>query len=207
MLTAIGLLLGGVVGLGAGYKIERDRTRSDVRRLTANLTKDKKTTPTGAKRTAVKEIALLNERIGRVTKIGSDTITVQTKRGRTFSSIHTTNATRYEQAAAGKRTDIAVGRRILTTTSGSDAIVLAQHSALGLAVSKVASNSVSLDKAAGRGVARLSFAKMKVIDTISTTRASDIKSGSMILAGGQTNKGTFDASEVILLPSDSGFAN
>ena len=85
--------------------------------------------------------------------------------------------------------------------------MLAQRSALGLAVSKVASNSISLDKAGGRGLTTLSFGKVKVIDTISAARASDIKSGSAILAGGQTNKGTFDATEVILLPSGSGFAN
>ena len=33
LVAAVGIVIGGVVGLGAGFKIEQNRTRSDVKKL------------------------------------------------------------------------------------------------------------------------------------------------------------------------------
>jgi hypothetical protein len=200
-MTLVGLVVGGVLGLGAGYQIEKNRTKSDVARL-------KKTGAPGGGSGAVPGIVgKLGQSVGKVTAVGTDTLTVATKR-KGAQTFKTTATTQFEQAVKGKASDIVVGRRILVTISGSYVIVLPQGSRLGRLVTTVGNDSFSIAKPNGSAGAKLTLAKVKSIDTLSPAKFSDIKKDSTVLAGGrEAGKNAFNAVEVIILESGSGFAN
>ena len=203
-LVAMGIATGLVVGIGAGYKIEQNRTQSDVSRLKAQI-KQIKHAKSGTTNVAVKRSGPFNQRLGTVTAVGADTIRVATKRLGVVQ-LHSTSATHFERASLGTKTDITIGRRALLTLSG-DVLVLARGSLLGRPITKVASDSFSITKAVGIGTATISFAKVKVIDTTSAVTRSDIKTGTVVLAGGHAaGQRLFDAAEVIVIPAASGFA-
>ena len=63
LVAAVGIVIGGVVGLGAGFKIEQNRTRSDVKKLRAQLQQG----VGGSGGTAPSASASLGQRIGKVT--------------------------------------------------------------------------------------------------------------------------------------------
>ena len=195
--------LGLVVGLGVGFKVEQSRTRADVNHLKARIAniKSPKTKP------VVKRSGLLNERVGTVTAAGSNGFAVTTKKHRTYQ-VGTTSATKFEQAGSGSKSDIAVGRRVLVSVSGSDVIVLPPGSLLGRPVTRVKGASFSVEKSGGKAAKVVSFAKVKVIDSITDASSAALKKGSDVLAFGQaSNDGSFGATTVILLPTGSAFTN
>jgi hypothetical protein len=202
LIAAVGIVVGGVAGLGAGFKIEQNRTRSDVKKLRAQLANHSgsgATTPTGS--------AALGQRIGKVTKSAGGTITITTKR-QGAQDLLTTATTQFEKAAKGSTTDIVVGRRVLVTVSGANVIVLPTTSQLGRPVTSVGSDSFAIGKTNNAKAGAVSMTNIKEVDTISAAKAADVTVGAEVLAGGRTAtaKGSFNASEVILLPAGSGFA-
>jgi hypothetical protein len=203
LVAAVGIVVGGVAGLGAGFKIEQNRTRSDVKKLRAELAA--KSSGTGATPTAS---ASLGQRIGKVTNLAGGTITVATKRQGSQKLI-TTATTHFEQTAKGSTADIVVGRRVLVTVPGTAVIVLPTTSQLGRTVSSVGSGSFAIAKTNNAKAGSVSMGTIKEVDTISTSALSNVKVGSEVLAGGRTAavKGSFNAAEIILLPAGSGFAN
>jgi Domain of unknown function (DUF5666) len=200
-----GLVLGGLVGLGVGYKIEQNRVSSRVTRLRTQLaSQSHRTAP--ATTPVAKRSGLGAERVGKITAIGADTITVSTKRLGTLQ-LHTTSATKVERAMTGSKSAITVGRPVLITLSGREVIVLPPASSLGRSVTKVAPDSFSVTKAIGHGTATVSFAKVTSIDSVSAATRSDLENGdAVIVAGHAEGKGNFVAVEVIVLPTGSGFA-
>ena len=208
VIAVIGLLFGGIVGLGAGYQIEKNRTQSDVNKLKqAALGGGGGGSGGSGKATALGIGGKLGQSVGKVMKVGTGTLTVSTKR-KGSQEFRTTAATQFEQAAKGKTTDIVVGRRVLVTINGREVIVLPVGSKLGRLVTNVGSDSFSIAKPNGGPGAKLVLAKVLTVSTLSTAKFSDIKTGSEVLAGGhEAGKSTFNAVEVILLESGSGFAN
>jgi hypothetical protein len=197
LVAAIGVVVGGVLGLGAGYKIEQNRTSSDVAKLKNEL-KAK-----GVQNTA----APLGQRVGKVTAVTSNSISVQTpKQG--VQEMRTSSATQVEKTAAAKTSDIAVGKRILVTISGTDVIILPTGSKLGRVVSIVSKGSFQIRTVRGKNSPKLALNNVKHVSTLTAAKLSDVKTGSGILAGGRStsNKKVFAASEIILLPTGSGFA-
>ena len=195
LIAAGGIVLGGIVGLGAGWKIEQNRTKNDVKRLQAKGA----ATATGT--------GPLGQRTGRVSSITDGTLTVVTKKKGT-QTVKTTTLTSVEQAAKGTPADITVGRRLLLTLNGNDVIVLPQASKLGRLVTSVTTNSFVVAKPNGSRGVNIKTANVKVVDTVSPAKLTDIKSGASVIAGGRASgKGAFNATEVILLPSGSAFAN
>ena len=132
LIAAVGIVIGGVVGLGAGFKIEQNRTRSDVKKLRAQLQQG----VGGSGGTAPSASASLGQRIGKVTTAAGGTLTVVTKRQGT-QSVHTTGSTQYEQLVKGSTSNVVVGRRILVTVSGEAVVVLPAGSQLGRMVTNV----------------------------------------------------------------------
>jgi hypothetical protein len=200
-----GLVVGGLVGLGAGYKIEQNRVASGVNRLKAQVnlahrTKPKTTTP------AVKRFSLSTERIGSVTTIGTNTIGLRTKR-LGLVQLQTTNATQFEKVTSGSQSAITVGSRAVLTIGG-DILVVSSGSLLGRPITKAAHSSFTLGKANATGpTTTVAFSKLKVIDVVSTATRSDIKQASELMVGGHApSTGSFTAVEVIVLPAGSGFA-
>jgi len=198
LVAAVGIVVGGVGGLGAGFKVEQNRTRADVKRLRAEL---QGITP-GATPAAG---AALGQRIGRVTATNAGTLTIQTKR-KGVQTVHTTATTQFEQLAKGSNSDILVGRRLLVTTTGSQVIVLSQSSKLGRMVTGIAGQTVSLAKGNNSKAGTVLINKVRLVNTTSPEPQSDFKTGSEVLAGGRGTGQTFTAVEVILLPAGSGFA-
>lgn len=200
-----GLVVGGVVGLAAGYKIEQNRVASGVNRLKAQISQSHQTKSAATKPAAVKGFGLSNERVGSLTAIGASTISLRTQRLGVLQ-LHTTSLTQYEQAGSGPQSDITVGSRALLTIGG-DVLVLAKGSLLGRPVTKVAHDSFSYAKANTTGTATVAFSHIKALDVLSAASRSDLKKGSDVLVGGRTlSKGDFVVVEVILLPTGSGFA-
>ena len=147
----------------------------------------------------------LGQRIGRVTATAADTLTIQTK-SRGAQTVHTTSTTQFEQLTKGSNTDIAVGRRLLVTTSGSQVIVLPTSSKLGRVVTSIAGATVSLAKGNTAKAGTVLITKVRLVDTTSPAPQTDFKTGSVVLAGGRGTGQNFNALEVILLPTGSSFA-
>jgi hypothetical protein len=199
-----GLVVGGVVGLGAGYKIEQNRVASGVNRLKAQVAQGHRTKPKATK-PAAKGFGLSNERIGAVTAVGATTIGLRTKRLGVLQ-LHTTNTTQFEQAAGGSQSALSVGSHAVLTIGG-DVLVLPKGSLLGRAITNVAQNAFTLAKVGKTGPTTVKFSKLKVIDVVSASTRSDVKTGSDVMVGGrEASKGDFAAVEVIVLPTGSGFA-
>ncbi len=195
----VGLLVGGVLGLGAGYQIEKNRTKSDVAKL-------KKSGVPGGSGPLVQN-GPLGQRVGKVTALATNAITVDTKR-QGSQVFHTKATTQFEQTVKGKTADITAGRRVLVTISGKDVILLPEGSKLGRPVINVGSDSFSIAKVNGGPGAKLTLANVKSVDTLTPAKFSDIKSGTTVLAGGRADgKDSFGAVELIILESGSGFAN
>ena len=203
LIAAVGIVVGGVAGLGAGFKIEQNRTRSDVKKLRAQLANQ-----SGSGGTAPSASAALGQRIGKVTKSANGAITIATKR-QGAQDLLTTATTQFEKAVKGSTSDIVVGRRVLVTVSGADVIVLPTTSQLGRPVTSVGTDSFAIGKTNNAKAGSVSMTNVKEVDTISAAKQADVTVGSQVLAGGRTGtvKSSFNASEVILLPAGSGFAS
>jgi hypothetical protein len=201
LVTAVGIVLGGVAGLGAGFKIEQNRTRSDVKKLRTEIQQG----GSGAG-TAPSPSASLGQRIGKVTTETGGTITLATKR-KGAQAVHTTATTTFEQLVKGSTADIVVGRRILVTVPGDAVIVLPAGSKLGRTVSSVSSDSIAIAKANNAKAGAVPMNKIKEVDTTSPATLAAFKAGTEVLAGGRGTGQDFSAVEVILLPAGSPFAN
>jgi hypothetical protein len=198
LVAAVGVVIGGVAGLGGGFKIEQNRTRTDVKRLRAQL----QGIAPGAAPSAG---ASLGQRIGTVTATGTGTITIKTKR-RGDQIVHTTSLTQFEQLVKGTNADIAVGRRLLVTPTGTQVIVLSSSSKLGRMVTSVAGQTVSLAKGNAARAGTVLINKVRLVDTTSPAQPSVFKTGAEVLAGGRGTGQNFSAVEVMLLPAGSAFA-
>ena len=97
---------------------------------------------------------------------------------------------------------------MLVSISRTDVIVLPPGSRLGRLVTHVSSKTFSIKRANGKGATTVPFSAVKAIDATFATQSSALKKGSTLLTSGRVaSKGTFDAVEVILLPSGSNFAS
>ncbi len=194
LIAAAGILVGGVIGLGAGWKIEQNRTKDDVKALKAQIPGGASTGPLG-------------QRTGKVSAVTDGTITMTTKKAGT-QSVHTTVATKVQKVSPGTAANITVGKRLLLTNDGSNVIVLAQGSKLGRLVTNVTTESFAVAKPTGGRGATIKTSNVKVVDTVGPAKMTDIKSGTLVLAGGRAkDKSSFNATEVIVLRSGSAFAN
>jgi hypothetical protein len=204
VVTSIVAIVALVVALGlgflAGYKVEHDRTASEVSRLKkANGTAAK--TPTTAKGTGA-----VGRRAGEVTAVDAKSVTIKTSKGQT-QTIQLSTTTVVERASVGKPADVAVGRRALVVAPGVEVLVLGTTSKNGRVVSSVTAKSFKLAPGNGLPAGEPKFSPGTVIDKVAVAKATDIKVGDRILAlGGPAPSGPLDATEVILLPAGSKFA-
>ena len=206
---ALGMALVGVVGVvagaGVGFKVEQSRTHADVNRLKARISQLAAAPP--GLTPQVKPSGVSSTRAGTVTAINASGFGVSTKKHRTFL-IGTTKSTTFEQAKSGSKADIVVGRRVLVSISRTDVIVLPAGSRLGRLVTQVSGKTFSIKRAHGKRALTVPFSAVKGIDASAATQPSALEKGSTLLASGRAgSKGTFDAVEVILLPTGSSFAS
>ena len=205
VVSLVGLVVGLLVGVGAGFKIEQHRVHKDITNLKNKLAGGTTpTTPHAGSKGSSGSGRVPVERAGTVTATGSGTITIATKQHGSLS-LHLTTATHIDQAVNGSTSDIAVGRRVLVAKGAHDVIVLPTGSQIGRTVTKVANGVASMTKI--KGVAQLQLSKVTTVDSTSNVPASDIKTGSVVLAWYQPGgKKSSDAVAIVLLPAGSAFA-
>ena len=204
IIAVVGVIVGGLVGLGVGFKIEQNRTSSDVKRLHSQLNA---AAAGGSGGSGVNLTGPVGQRTGKVTAVGTDSLDIATKR-QGPQKIQTSSTTVFEKAVKGTTADIAVGRHVLVTIVATDVIVLPEGSKLGREVASVGSESFTLKKPNGDRSGQLTLAKVKVVYTLVPAKLSDFKVKDAVFAGGRTaGKGAFAATEVILLDPNSGFAD
>ena len=195
VVALIGAAVGGVIGLGIGFKVEQSRTRDDVKRLQQQIKDSGRSNPNGP----------IAQRVGQVTGSSADSISLKTKL-QGAQQITTTATTPFEKTAAAKTSDIAVGRRVLVATGGREVIVLPTASKLGRVVASVGKDNFAISNKEGRQI-RVKLANVKNVYTITPAKAADAKVGADVLVGGRSaGKNAFAAIEVIVLPANSSFS-
>ena len=141
VIAVVGIIVGGLIGIGVGFKLEQSRTKSDVSKLRKELIRLK------ASKSGV-VVGALGQRVGKVTATSATSVTVATKkRGR--QTLETTATTVFENAVSGTIADVHSGRRILVTPGGAEIIVLPSSSKLGRKVTKVTSATIKIAKSNG----------------------------------------------------------
>jgi hypothetical protein len=192
-LVVCSALFGTACGSSGGAK-----SSSTTRSTPTPSTRHQTTPPRGTSATKI------HKRVGKVAAVGTNTITITTKRLGGLQ-LHVTSATSIERAVAGTVADIAAGRQVLIPNLGQ-VIVLPHGSTGGRLVATTTKGSFSITKLTGKGVTRIASSKVKV-ETVSPAKLSDIKTGSEVLAlVHRVSKSVIDALEVILLPAGSALA-
>ena len=199
VVAAVGIIVGGLVGFGVGFKVEQSRTKDEVKKLQQRAAKAK--TPTGV------PVGALGQRIGEVTAASGPSITVATKRNGT-QTLATTAATRFETTERGTIADVHSGDRILVTAGGGEIIVLSPDSKLGRKVTKIDSSSIKIAKATGFPAGNIKTTEVHRVDKVKPAKLVDVSTGNSVLAGGREKDAkVFNTIEVIVLPDGSAFAN
>ncbi len=199
VIAAVGVVVGGLIGLGVGFKVEQSRTKSDLASLRKQL--KAKGTSTGV------PTGLLGQRIGKVTAAKPGSFTVTTKR-RGTQTLTTTADTVFEEAVRGTIADVNSGDRVLVTIGGNEIIVLPPTSKLGRIVEGVGSDSIKIAKGNGHPAGAIKTGDVHLVSNAKPAKAADVSNGDSVFAGGRArSQKTFAAIEIILIPAGSGFAN
>jgi len=211
LIAAVGIVLGGLLGAATGFKIEQGRTRADVKRLKAEIARQQTGASKGRHGTRVAASPTLSpvERVGTLTATSTSLLTVRTQH-RGIQRLHVAAATRFEQSLAGSAKNIAVGRRVLLSFNGADMIVLPNTSTLGRTVTRVNNREFTLApipyaKRSARP-ATILLSTVLSVEQAAPANVSDAKVGNDVIAAGHPTASGFTATEVILLPHNSPFA-
>jgi hypothetical protein len=190
VIAAVGIIVGGLVGFGVGFKVEQGRTKDEVKQLKAQ-----------AKAKGVL-VGPIRKRAGKVTAISGPSITLATGKNGSLT-LATTATTRFETTARGTIADVHSGVRVFVTPGGGEIMVLSAGSKLGRLVTKVDSSSITI---APKG--NIKTKDVHLVDIVKPAKLADVSTGDNVLAGGNAkdNK-VFSTIEVIVLADGSGFAN
>jgi hypothetical protein len=199
LIAALGLVIGGVIGLAGGYKIEQSRTKSDVKRLQQEI------------RNAAAQGAdvggPIGQRVGKVTAVKDTTITLSTNKQGT-QTVNTSANTAFETTEKGTTSDIVVGSHLLIALDGANIIVLPKTSKLGRTVLSVGSETFSIQRPKGGRPLTIKLEKVKDVSTTTPGSIDDVKVDGEILAGGRSaDKNVFGATEVVVLPANNPFVS
>jgi hypothetical protein len=190
---AVGLVVGGIVGLGVGYKVEKNRVQDDVQRIQQQL-RDAGVTTSNQK---------VVQRVGEITAVSGSTLTVKTKL-QGDQDIGTASAS-FQKPVDGEASDIAVGKRVLVAKGGREVIVLNDDAEIGGEVTRVTDDGFTVSFKQGRSA----DVKSSTVDTVyklGTAESADAKVGAgVVIAGKATGTDGFQAVEVIVLPAGSAF--
>jgi len=196
---AVILVIGLVVGLAAGYKIEQQRTKDDI----ASAKAAAKAAPAGAAEGA-KSVRL----VGKVGVTAPDSVTITVDGTKTMRFV-TTPTTVVVKAASGTAGDITSGSRVVwkpkegQLTEAEEVIVLPADAKMGSLVVSATPDSMTF-KSNGKDVTVST--KGATISKVSTAKTTDIATGGKVVAQTRrTDPTTLSAVEVIVLPKSSKF--
>lgn len=196
----LAIIVGIVLGFGLGYKVEHDRTASDVSRLKKNGgTTTKTTVKPGAKETGAPR------RDGEVTAASATSITIKTaKLGSVTFTV--SSATVVDTVGKGSLTDVVAGRHALVAP-GPEILVLREGSALGRTIDTKTNDAVTLKAENGLPVGHLKVSSKTAVDTVTTATAGDIKTGDhLIVFLSPAKSGPSTATQIIVVPATSKFS-
>jgi hypothetical protein len=201
LVTAIvAVLIGGVIGLAVGYKVEHDRKASNKSSKTTKTTVPKTTKSPGG------GAAATNRAEGTVTATASGSITIKTVQGSSVK-LNLSTATVVDKAAKGTHADVTTGRHVLVKAPGVEVIVLRTGSKDGRAVTAISPTSMGLAAGNGLPAGTVKLSDATVIDKVNPATAADVKTGDRIIALGATGSPAVrDVDLVIILPASSKFA-
>ncbi|MDQ1460537.1 MAG: hypothetical protein QOI08_2021 [Actinomycetota bacterium] len=200
LVTAISaVLIGALVGFGAGYKVEHDRVANDVARL-------KRTSSTTVAPGGGAAAAGTGRRDGRVTAASAGSLTIKSRQGRDV--IITLGAgTNVDNIVKGTASDIVAGRHVLVVAPGAEVVVLRAGSTAGRTVKSVSKGSFAVAAKAGAKAATVKIGTRTIVEKLSPAKAADIKVGDQIIAFGPTGSaGPVKATDVIIVPASSKLA-
>ena len=199
----IAVLIGAQIGFVVGYKVEHDRTSSDVARLKRAATDPPKTSTTKPKGAVA---GGGGRRDGKVTAVAPGSITIKSRQGPTVT-INLSSTTKVDKVVKGALSDITANRHVLVVPPGLEVLVLPQGNTQGRTVKSVSKTSLVLLPGNGLPAATAKVTTATVIDTLSPASAADVKVGDTIIALGKAAKtGPLAATEVIIIPATSKFS-
>ena len=197
--AAVILVVGLVVGLGAGYKIEQTRVKNDVKAAEARANKNATT------RAQSRAQSVSVQRWGKVTASAANAVNL------TFGAstpLLTNPATIVVKATPGTPADIVAGARVVwqlkkgEPTQANAVIVLPTDAKLGTPVVSATANSMTLKRSTGNVTFSTKGATVEKVATASTT---DIASGAKVIVQARQTNQALDAVEVVVLPNTTKF--
>jgi hypothetical protein len=197
--AVVAVIIGLVIGLGAGYKIEHDRVASDVK-------KTKKPAAAAKNKTSTTKIGLTRA-AGAVSTVGPTSFVVKTAAG-ADRTVNVTASTTYENATVSTKTDIVKGRHVFIVAPGSEVLILPVGSTLGRAITDVTATSFKVAGSKGLPAGTVKLTSTVVIETATAGTKADVKAGGHAMAlGSSTKGGPVNATEVIALPAGTKFSS
>jgi hypothetical protein len=198
------LVVGLVIGLAAGYKIEQTRTKNDVNRLKeANKATGSKPSKNAPPPTATTSVRLA----GTVGTATNGTVTLSG--GTSPQTFQTDTTTAVVRATPGSASDITAGQRVVwqgksgQLTQAAEVIVLPADAKIGSVVVSATPTSMQITSSNGNLTINTSGA---TVDKVTTAALTDVTPGNKIVAQARLAGSTDTAIEIILLPSSSKFA-
>jgi hypothetical protein len=191
--AAVGLVVGGLVGLGVGYKIEKNRVQKDVQRLQSQLKAAGVVNPSGK----------VAQRVGQITGSSGNTLTVKTKLQGT-QDITTTADTKFEKTTEAQISDVAVGNKVLVSVGGKEVIIVPDDSEIGREVSKVDDDGFTVEGKKGK-TAPVKTKNVTKVYKLESGTSADAKVDSDVIIATKAGDSGLQALEVIVLPADSAF--
>ena len=191
--AAVILVVGAVVGLGAGYKIEQTRVKNDVKAAEARASK--KT----AAQTQNANVQLRGKVVATTANTVNLTVTTQ---------FLTNQATIMVKATPGTPTDIAAGARVVwrakkgQPTQADAVIVLPANAKMGWSVVNASANSMTLKGGTTNVTVSTTGA---TVEKVTSAKPTDLAAGTKLVTQARQTNQTLTAIEVIVLPSTSTF--
>jgi len=199
--AAVILVVGLVVGLAAGYKIEQQRTKDDLKKAESAS----KGSGSGTKGSAGATNVRL---VGKVGVTAPDSVTLTVDGSKTMKFL-TTPTTIVVKASPGSASDITKDSRVIwkakagSLSEAEEVIVLPANAKLGSQVVSATPTSMTI-KNNGKEIT-VSTQGASVFK-VATAKTGDITTGGKVVAQTRrTNASTLSATEVIVLPSSSKF--
>jgi hypothetical protein len=192
--AAVILVVGLLLGLAAGYKIEQTRVKNDVRAANARASKSAATQPQGQPRNASVQFR------GKVASASANGFNLTV--GGATKQLLTDQATIVVKTTPGTPTDIAAGVRVVwkskkgQPTQADEVIVLPANAKTGTVVVSATANSMTLKSSPNNVTVSTNGA---TVEKVTTAKATDIATGAkVVVQARQTN-----VLEVIVLSNTS----
>lgn len=197
--AAVILVVGLLVGLGVGYKIEQTRVKNDVKTVNAQASKNAAAPAQSQAQSASVQLR------GKVTTAAANAVNLTFG---TTSPLLTNQATIVVKATPGTSTDIAVGARVVWVvkkgrpTQVDAVIVLPANAKVGAPVLSATANSMTLK----RSPKNVTFSTNgATVEKVTAAEAADIASGAKVVVQALRTNQALVAVEVIVLPNTNKF--